>query len=123
MIKQMQILIHYPSQEKGRPKKFYIYHERRCAKSIPKTRNFLELDEYDLKILHGLAVRSVEFSTLELVDQKVLVWFLIHQPSRVVGWTSYVGNTSLSFRVGKLTTLNAKECRKKVKAHRQFSGF
>lgn len=50
------------------------------------------LDKSDLRILSVLLERSAEFSKLEPVDQKMLVWFLTHSTSgRVRSWIDYLG--------------------------------
>lgn len=49
-------------------------------------KDFMILDDSDFKILVLLIRRSAEFSKLESIDQKILVWYLTHSPIQLKSW-------------------------------------
>lgn len=53
--------------------------------------NFFLLDEIDIKVFSQLLRRSSDFEKLNDDDKRILIWFIIKCPRRILSFVDYLG--------------------------------
>lgn len=57
---------------------------------VNTSETFLVLDAADYSILDRLLRRCEEFKNLQEIDQKIVVWMLVHAPLRLESWIDFL---------------------------------